>query len=1049
MVETIFILDEHYKTSKVLTVNGKNNFFDDCYSMDLSTGVESYEFSTNVQDLDEKHYVMFKYHDEFKLFQITEIEQEHNEGKIITYCYGESACLELLNDVVRAFSGSFNCIQFLQYVLEGTGWSIGNYSSSLEEKVLEVDVSKTTQKWSCIQDYMSSYGYELNTRVLYENGHVVAKKLDVYEEGQLGKMTHKRFEYGRNVKGIVKKKDLYEWCTALIIDSDVSVSDIEFKQDEYHKPAGSDVIYAPNENRMYNVGRDYIYANFEDKSPSGEEAVENALAELKRRATPHFDYECTTIMTYKEFEEISLGDTVLVVDHSFNPIVTLEARVGKLEVSFTDRNACKCNLTNYKEIKSRINVELTGTVTEIIDKYFPVTSEGIADGAIVDGKIETKYYQQITADIVSASKLVAEELIAEHAFIFNGRFEELEANDATIENLITTNFESVNAKIENLNATKATIEELNATNATIETLKASKADIKDLNATNATIETLKTKDATIENLINTNLESTNAKIENLRATKADIDVLEADYATIKDLQAVDAKIGDLDVGELSAIKGDIKELEAATANIGLLSADVADIKTLMGGSASTGSIQTIRLTAANTTIDNALIQDAAIANVSAGKLTAGSIDTNSVSLASNDGSMILSGSLQQFKDENGRVRIQMGKDGDGKFTLAILDKYGYGTLFDENGITEKGIGPETIVDANISANAQIDGNKLNIKSVISNINDSDSSEETGVWIKASKIIFDDYEQTLEVGFNKIEKTVDQNQTYMYSMVDQIILNKNEIKTLKEKVEIEGDDDGTITSITNSISEIQQTLDGINTTVGTLQTNYNEVSGEVESVSNKQTTLEQDVDSFKISVSTTYATKDSLDDLEEELTAKINNVDIEISEDQITSIVSKSYYSKAEVDNNIKDSLDSMEDSLISNMENNYVGKTDIGGIVQEETSSQMSQTSEMIEMKFNETQLYTSEVQQELIQYKVDVETNIRFSNDGIELGKSNSPFKTVLDNDRLAFYQDNTVIAYINNNKMNITNAEIKDELTLGNLSWVNSNGHLRLRKG
>ena len=145
MVNTIFILDEYYKTQKVLTVGGANTFFDDLYTTDLSTGVESFEFSTNVDDLNESNYVMFYYHNQYKLFQITEIEQEHSEGQIITYCYGESVCLELLNDVVRAFNQQFNCIAFFEYVLRDTNWSIGRYSSSLADKVAYVDVKNTTQ----------------------------------------------------------------------------------------------------------------------------------------------------------------------------------------------------------------------------------------------------------------------------------------------------------------------------------------------------------------------------------------------------------------------------------------------------------------------------------------------------------------------------------------------------------------------------------------------------------------------------------------------------------------------------------------------------------------------------------------------------------------------------------------------------------------------------------------------------------------------------------------------------------------------------------------
>ena len=97
MVKNIFILNENLKVIKVLTTGGQNTFFDDMYSVDFETGADSYEFSTNVpEDIQEGHYVMFYYQEMYKLFQIIDIEQSHDEGDIITTCYAESACLELL-----------------------------------------------------------------------------------------------------------------------------------------------------------------------------------------------------------------------------------------------------------------------------------------------------------------------------------------------------------------------------------------------------------------------------------------------------------------------------------------------------------------------------------------------------------------------------------------------------------------------------------------------------------------------------------------------------------------------------------------------------------------------------------------------------------------------------------------------------------------------------------------------------------------------------------------------------------------------------------------
>ena len=744
MVKNVFILDKHLKTDKVLTVNGKNAFFDDIYTLDLSTGTETYEFSTTITEINESNYVMFYYHGKYKLFQIVEIEQEHAEGDIVTTVYAETACLELLNNVVRSFEGEYNAISFLEHVLEGSEWAIGEYSSSLAEKVVSVKVDKTTQKWSCIQDYMGDFGYEISPRVIYDNGHVKAKLIDVYSEGGLGDHTYKRFEYGYNVTGIVKKKDLYDWCTALIIDTDKDVTNVEYNEGEYIKKAGSDVVLAANENRKYNLGRDYIYGNFDANGCNdGTDAVAKAVEELKRRATPRFDYECTTALTYDEYDNLNLGDTVYCIDHTFSPSLTLEARIGKLELSFTDRTKCRCNLTNYKEVKSKIDMELTGTIQQIVGSYFPITSDGIANGAITDGKIDTTYYQQITADIVSASKVVTEELIAKNIIAINGKFE---------------NLETIYAKIENLEATNANITNLNA--------------------------------------------------------------------------------------------------------------NVATIQTLINGHLTSDNIQSLVLTSDKVTIANALIKDAHIESVNASKINTGVINTNNVSIQSDDGSMLLQGNLQQFKDKDGNVRIQIGKDATGNFTFSLFDASGTGVLIDENGIKSGAVANGLIVNAMVSDDANISAGKLDISSVISSINDNENT------LLSSKIKFSDTGQTLDVAFNQLKTkvetieniTVDGN---LSSVIEQVNTNttnigvaQGQISSLISNTTITKQD-GTVVQLKDEYNSTKATVNSNTTKIGSLTTTLNDVTS-------KQSSLEQNLDGFKTTVSKTYATKNSIDDVKQSI-----------------------------------------------------------------------------------------------------------------------------------------------------------------------------------
>lgn len=353
MVKNIFILNSQLKVIKVLNIKGDNVFYDDTYTQDLSTGTSTFEFSTNVTGIiEEGNYVMFYHKLKYELFQIVEIEEEHKEGGITSHCYAEGAVLELLNGSFRGLKGDMSADFLMKKILDGTRWELGYCSESLKTNIQMVNIDKTTQIWDIIQTYMGIFNYEIDTRVTYSAGKVIGFYIDLYDEGELGKKTYKRFEYGRNVSGIVKKKDLYEWCTAIIIDCQCEVDNISFKQHGFSKGNGSDTILAETANDIYNAGKPYIYGVYDGNEVDGREAVDNALKDLKRRCIPKFDYDVTTALTYQEYMDISLGDTVRVNDSSFNPPLLLEARISKIELSFSDRNNCKCTLSNYRKLKT-------------------------------------------------------------------------------------------------------------------------------------------------------------------------------------------------------------------------------------------------------------------------------------------------------------------------------------------------------------------------------------------------------------------------------------------------------------------------------------------------------------------------------------------------------------------------------------------------------------------------------------------------------------------------------------------------------------------------
>lgn len=83
-----------------------------------------------------------------------------------------------------------------------------------------------------------------------------------------------------------------------------------------------------------------------------------------------------------------------------------------------------------------------------------------------------------------------------------------------------------------------------------------------------------------------------------------------------------------------------------------------------------------------------------------------------------------------------------------------------------------------------------------------------------------------------------------------------------------------------------------------------------------------------------------------------------------------------------------------------------------------------------IDAKFLESQEYTNT---SLYNYKQEIGQYMRFDENGLTLGALTSSFRTVIDNQRLAFFDGDNVAAYISNNQLYIPNAVIEKTLSLG----------------
>lgn len=310
------------------------------------------------------------------------------------------------------------------------------------------------------------------------------------------------------------------------------------------------------------------------------------------------------------------------------------------------------------------------------------------------------------------------------------------------------------------------------------------------------------KEALIDKANIKDLEASNAKIENLEAKTAKIEEAIIDVAYVSDLTAINANIqtlfaNDATINNALIGKADITELNAVQGNITSLNSQVANIQTLVNGNLSSENIQAGGITSDKLTIANGFITNAMIANLDVDKINAGDFSTTKFRIVSDSGKMLISDNTIQIRDKN-RVRVQIGKDASNDYNMYVWDSAGK-LMFDATGLKADGIKNKIIRDDMISDTANIAGSKINISSLITEIN----KDTNTTVIKSSKVQLDTVGQTLEVAFNSLKSNVDNIQiggrnliikkdAYLNKYLDMVgnLTENSTTDTMKEYIKVE-------------------------------------------------------------------------------------------------------------------------------------------------------------------------------------------------------------------------------------------------------------------
>ena len=374
--------------------------------------------------------------------------------------------------------------------------------------------------------------------------------------------------------------------------------------------------------------------------------------------------------------------------------------------------------------------------------------------------------------------------------------------------------------------------------------------------TTAVLTSLSERFTAFKHVVTDKLQATDADIGALHAQVGEIDTLLAQKADVVDLNATNANVAALQAADariehLVAEKAAITDLNATNANVSALQAATGNIENLLAGNAGVGTLQAIHLTGDNIVIEDATIAQAVMDDLMAGNVTAATIYTDFIKIGSQDEALSIDGATILIKDSNNTPRVQIGKDGQGNFNYYLWDVSG-NLIWSPEGITADGVPDGLIVNSMVANNAAIDGSKLNIRSVARELTDDGTLS-----VDASRVVMN--ETTLEATYETMNTQIGENTQATQTLQTQVrevqgqITQKVWQSDITEAVTPLGE---SITELSDQYTSQQQTINGIITQIGNVQTTLESKAdgSTVQALTAKVNTVEETADGITRTVS---------------------------------------------------------------------------------------------------------------------------------------------------------------------------------------------------
>lgn len=403
-----------------------------------------------------------------------------------------------------------------------------------------------------------------------------------------------------------------------------------------------------------------------------------------------------------------------------------------------------------------------------------------------------------------------------------------------------------------------------------------------------------------------------------------------------------------------------------------------------------GHIQSGAITAGSGIIADGAIGNAQISKIDAGKIEAGTIDTSKVTIQGANGHLRLKGNRMQVFQGVGnqaKERVSVGDvNGDGTiYGLRVRGADGQTVLLDENGVTSEGITDGSITNDKINEDANIDGAKLNINSVINKIN-TDGTEV----IQGTKVEIDG--TNLGVKLSEITNQQTSDGEKITQAQAQITANQEAIKLKVDEQTYTTDKEDMTNKLEKNTSEISAMKGEIALKVEQtdIENAKNEINDSVDTkISSAKAEITVETEKISQSVSKLETTTTELEDKVTSQEFRLSSAEQKITDKAITSVVQESQFIK-DMNNKVNSNT-----SLIEQTANQISSK-----VSNEDFDSYKTQTANEISSKIT-----SKDVSSIIRQSSNDIQIGFNGINDRININPTSMDFRAINNNRDMSLY--------------------------------------------